>query len=142
MKFSNFDNSTQSLSYSYPYQKLVVKKFCSNIAPSIGTGQKWPKKAHIFGPKNFGFLYGTVICHQTVTGPRGFGCFGTLGNIFQFLFPSYSRFCEGSPPTRQKFGSGVIKNNLFKIIIVYECLQKLERVLRQKEEFIWDHYCQ
>ena len=81
MKFSNFDNSTQSLSYSYPYQKLVVKKFCSNITPSIGTGQKWPKIGPYFGPKNFGFF----IWHCDLSPDRhwlcGFGCFGTLGNI-------------------------------------------------------------
>ena len=59
IRFWNFDNSTQFLSYIYQDKKLVEKKFCSNIAPSTGTGQK---NSSYFQPAKFQFfLYGTAI---------------------------------------------------------------------------------
>ena len=86
--------------------KSQKKNFSQISLHPLVLAKNGQKMAHIFGPPNFGFLiWDRDFRYQTVTSPRRFGRFGTLGSIFRLSFSSYSRFREGTPPIRQNFGS-------------------------------------
>ena len=77
--------------------ELLALKVRSNSKKWPKNGQKWPKK--IFGRKCLVFCYRDLALAVSVVLPP-------WEAFFDFSFPSYGRFREGTPPMKQNVSRG------------------------------------